>query len=62
MLITQAREAVANNVSEQEAKDLTGELLQMAQSLAAARATSQNEDSASVDEDEDDVVDAEFDK
>ena len=60
MLITQAREAVANNVSEQEAKDLTGELLQMAQSLAAARATSQNEDSASVDED--DVVDAEFDK
>ena len=41
---------------------LTGELLQMAQSLAAARATSQNEDSASVDEDEDDVVDAEFDK
>ncbi|WP_448232813.1 molecular chaperone DnaK [Microbacterium lacticum] len=62
MLITHAREAVANNVSEQEAKDLTGELLQMAQSLAAARATSQNEDSASVDEDEDDVVDAEFDK
>ena len=62
MLITQAREAVANNVSEQEAKDLTGELLQMAQSLAAARATSQNENSASVDEDEDDVVDAEFDK
>lgn len=62
MLITQAREAVANNVSEQEAKDLTGELLQMAQSLAAARATSQNGDSASVDEDEDDVVDAEFDK
>lgn len=62
MLITQAREAVANNVSEQEAKDLTGELLQMAQSLAAARATSQNEHSASVDEDEDDVVDAEFDK
>ncbi|MFV4913551.1 molecular chaperone DnaK [Microbacterium lacticum] len=62
MLITRAREAVANNVSEQEAKDLTGELLQMAQSLAAARATSQNEDSASVDEDEDDVVDAEFDK
>lgn len=61
MLITQAREAVANNVSEQEAKDLTGELLQMAQSLAAARATSQNEDSASVDDD-DDVVDAEFDK
>ena len=60
MLITQAREAVANNVSEQEAKDLTGELLQMAQSLAVARATSQNEDSASVDED--DVVDAEFDK
>ena len=60
MLITQAREAVANNVGEQEAKDLTGELLQVAQSLAAARATGPTEDSVSVDED--DVVDAEFDK
>jgi len=61
LLITQAREAVQNNVGEQEAKERTGELLQVAQSLAAARAnTSQAEQPAQ--DDEDDVVDAEFDK
>ncbi|APZ33584.1 molecular chaperone DnaK [Microbacterium aurum] len=61
LLITQAREAVANNVGEQEAKERTGELLQVAQSLAAARANASHAEQPAQD-DEDDVVDAEFDK
>lgn len=61
LLITQAREAVQNNVGEQEAKERTGELLQVAQSLAAARANASHAEQPAQD-DEDDVVDAEFDK
>ena len=61
LLITQAREAVQNNVGEQEAKERTGELLQVAQSLAAARANAGHAEQPAQD-DEDDVVDAEFDK
>ena len=61
LLITQAREAVQNNVGEQEAKERTGELLQVAQSLAAARANANHAEQPAQD-DEDDVVDAEFDK
>ena len=61
LLITQAREAVQNNVGEQEAKERTGELLQVAQSLAAARANASHAEQPAPD-DEDDVVDAEFDK
>lgn len=61
LLITQAREAVQNNVGEQEAKERTGELLQVAQSLAAARANASHSEQPAQD-DEDDVVDAEFDK
>ncbi len=61
LLITQAREAVQNNVGEQEAKERTGELLQVAQSLAAARANASHAEQ-SAQGDEDDVVDAEFDK
>ncbi|STY67891.1 molecular chaperone DnaK [Micrococcus luteus] len=61
LLITQAREAVQNNVGEQEAKERTGELLQVAQSLAAARANTSHAEQPAQD-DEDDVVDAEFDK
>ncbi|MGO2721110.1 MAG: molecular chaperone DnaK [Brachybacterium tyrofermentans] len=61
LLITQAREAVQNNVGEQEAKERTGELLQVAQSLAAARANASHAEQSAQD-DEDDVVDAEFDK
>jgi chaperone protein DnaK len=61
LLITQAREAVQNNVGEQEAKERTGELLQVAQSLAAARANASHAEQPAHD-DEDDVVDAEFDK
>lgn len=61
LLITQAREAVRNNVGEQEAKERTGELLQVAQSLAAARANASHAEQPAQD-DEDDVVDAEFDK
>ncbi|MBG0717677.1 molecular chaperone DnaK [Microbacterium sp. 2C] len=61
LLITQAREAVQNNVGEQEAKERTGELLQVAQSLAAARANASDAEQPAQD-DEDDVVDAEFDK
>ncbi|MGO0605731.1 MAG: molecular chaperone DnaK [Brevibacterium sp.] len=61
LLITQAREAVQNNVGEQEAKERTGELLQVAQSLAAARANDSHAEQPAQD-DEDDVVDAEFDK
>ena len=61
LLITQAREAVQNNVGEQEAKERTGELLQVAQSLAAARANASRAEQPAQD-DEDDVVDAEFDK
>lgn len=61
LLITQAREAVQNNVGEQDAKERTGELLQVAQSLAAARANASHAEQPAQD-DEDDVVDAEFDK
>ena len=61
LLITEAREAVQNNVGEQEAKERTGELLQVAQSLAAARANASHAEQPAQD-DEDDVVDAEFDK
>lgn len=61
LLITQAREAVQNNVGEQEAKERTSELLQVAQSLAAARANDSHAEQPAQD-DEDDVVDAEFDK
>lgn len=61
LLVTQAREAVQNNVGEQEAKERTGELLQVAQSLAAARANDSHAEQPAQD-DEDDVVDAEFDK
>ncbi len=61
LLITQAREAVRNNVGEQEAKERTGELLQVAQSLAAARANASHAEQPAQD-DEDDVVNAEFDK
>lgn len=61
LLITQAREAVQNNVGEQEAKERTGELLQVAQSLAAARANASHAEQPAQD-DEDDVVDAEFDR
>ena len=61
LLITQAREAVQNNVGEQEAKERTGELLQVAQSIAAARANASHAEQPAQD-DEDDVVDAEFDK
>lgn len=63
LLIGQAREAVQKEASEQEAKDLTSELRQMAASLAAARAT-QGESTSSADsaDDTDDVVDAEFDR
>lgn len=61
LLITQAREAVQNNVGEQEAKERTGELLQVAQSLAAARANASHAEQPAQD-DEGDVVDAEFDK
>jgi len=61
LLITQAREAVQNNVGEQEAKERTGELLQVAQSLAAARANASHAEQPAQD-DEDDVVDAEFEK
>lgn len=61
LLITQAREAVQNNVGEQEAKERTGELLQVAQSLATARANASHAEQPAQD-DEDDVVDAEFDK
>ena len=61
LLITQAREAVQNNVGEQEAKERTGELLQVAQSLAAARANASHAEQPAQDDD-DDVVDAEFDK
>ncbi|MCT1446483.1 molecular chaperone DnaK [Brevibacterium casei] len=60
LLITQAREAVQNNVGEQEAKERTGELLQLAQSLAAARANASHAEQPA--QDDDDVVDAEFDK
>ena len=60
LLITQAREAVQNNVGEQEAKERTGELLQVAQSLAAARANASHAEQPA--QDDDDVVDAEFDK
>ena len=61
LLVTQAREAVQNNVGEQEAKERTGELLQVAQSLAAARANASHAEQPAQDDD-DDVVDAEFDK
>ncbi|MEZ7779714.1 molecular chaperone DnaK [Micrococcus luteus] len=61
LLITQAREAVQNNVGEQEAKERTSELLQVAQSLAAARANASHAEQPAQDDD-DDVVDAEFDK
>lgn len=61
LLITQAREAMQNNVGEQDAKERTGELLQVAQSLAAARANASHAEQPAQD-DEDDVVDAEFDK
>lgn len=61
LLITHAREAVQNNVGEQEAKERTGELLQVAQSLAAARANASHAEQPAQD-DEDDVVDAEFEK
>ncbi|MFF9565669.1 molecular chaperone DnaK [Leifsonia sp. NPDC014704] len=63
LLIGQAREAVQKEASEQEAKDLTSELRQMAASLAAARAT-HGESTSSTDsaDDTDDVVDAEFDR
>lgn len=62
LLIGQARDAVANNVGEQEAKDLTGELRQIAASLATARATQSAAPSDAADSDADDVVDAEFDR
>ncbi len=63
LLIGQAREAVQNEVPEQQAKDLTGELRQVAASLATARtARPSSEPSGEVGDDADDVVDAEFDR
>jgi molecular chaperone DnaK len=63
MLIGQAREAVANDVGAQEARELTSELQQVAQALASARASQTvppSPDGADVSDD--DVVDAEFDR
>jgi molecular chaperone DnaK len=64
LLIGQAREAVANEVPAQEARDLTGELQQVAAALASARAsqTVPPTPPGSSGPDDDDVVDAEFDR
>jgi molecular chaperone DnaK len=63
MLIGQAREAVANDVGAQEARELTSELQQVAQALASARASQPVPPSAEgADVNDDDVVDAEFDR
>jgi molecular chaperone DnaK len=65
MLIGQAREAVERQVPAAEARDLTGELQQVLQSLAASRSSQPSgrstDSSASSDSDDsDEVVDADF--
>jgi molecular chaperone DnaK len=62
LLIGQAREAVENNVAEQQAKDLTSELRQLAASLSTARASAPSAAADTAEDEADDVVDAEFDK
>ncbi|MBO1740956.1 molecular chaperone DnaK [Leifsonia sp. TF02-11] len=66
LLIGQAREAGENKVGATEARQLSGELQQVAQSLslAQAAATSGGDSAATAesDSDSDDVVDAEFDR
>ncbi|MCU1439012.1 MAG: molecular chaperone DnaK [Rhodoglobus sp.] len=65
LLIGQAREAVENGVPAQEARNLTGELQQVAAALASARATQTVPPTApgsSGPDDDGDVVDAEFDR
>lgn len=66
LLIGQAREAGENKVGAAEARQLSGELQQVAQSLslAQAAATSGGDSAATAesDSDSDDVVDAEFDR
>jgi molecular chaperone DnaK len=64
LLIGQAREAVANEVPAQEARDLTSELQQVAAALASARAsqTVPPTPPGSSGPDDDDVVDADFDR
>jgi molecular chaperone DnaK len=65
MLIGQAREAVERQVSAAEARDLTGELQQVLQSLAASRSSqpsgrSADSTASSDSDDADEVVDADF--
>jgi molecular chaperone DnaK len=64
LLIGQARDAVANEVSAQEARNLTGELQQVMAALASARSaqTVPPTPTGSSGPDDDDVVDAEFDR
>ncbi|GLK17340.1 molecular chaperone DnaK [Herbiconiux flava] len=64
MLIGQARDAVGREVSAAEARELTSELQQMDAALSVARASDapSSENHTEDDSDDDDVVDAEFDR
>ncbi|MGN6444037.1 molecular chaperone DnaK [Amnibacterium sp.] len=63
LLIGQAREAVAGEVPAQQARDLTGELQQVAAALASARAAQTVPPTPpGASDSDDDVVDAEFDR